>query len=197
MALGNIFKKIKECRCCNLYTTCRYIIPGEGAKNSQVVLLGESPNAEDEDDETGKPLSDRIGTMIRSSLSYAGLRDSEVTILNTVCCRPPENRSPTFEETDACWPWIDEILNTVKPKVIVTLGRPALGTLAQHYSFSKKIGQLGITKLAGKPIYLEAKKLYVYPIVRPTFVPRGEQQIEFTGYFQFLGRALPGWLARD
>jgi uracil-DNA glycosylase family 4 len=195
--LQEIFQRIKTCTKCSLRTSCKQVIPGEGVDDSKVVLLGESPTAEDEDAEAGKPLSDRIGIMIRLNLLHAGLRESEVTIINTVCCRPPDNRSLTFEETDACWPWVEEILNAVKPKVIMTLGRPALSTLSLHYGFSKKIGQLGITKLAGKPIYLEARKLHVYPIIRPTFVPRGEQQVEFTGYFQFLGRALPGWIAQD
>lgn len=195
MALSDIFKKIKGCNKCGLRAGCKQVVPGEGPEDSKVVCLGEGPGADE--DELGRPFVGRSGDLLRLSLLHANLKDTEVTIINSVCCRPPENRTPTFEETDTCWPWIDEILNAVKPKVIVTLGRPALGTLAQHYNFSKEIKQLGITKLAGKPIYLKDRKIYVYPIIHPAYVLRGNLREDFTGYFQFLGRALPGWLARD
>jgi DNA polymerase len=37
-------------------------------------------------------------------------------------CRPPGNRDPLPDETDACKPWLDERIELIDPVVIVTLG---------------------------------------------------------------------------
>jgi len=52
-----------------------------------------------------------------------GLRRQDVYICNTVKCRPPNNRNPEPEELAACEPFLKEQLASVKPEVIVTLGK--------------------------------------------------------------------------
>ena len=63
--------------------------------------------------------------------------------------------------------------------------------------FAKKIGQQKITKLAGKPIYLEDKSLYVFPCVHPSYALRRRDAMkEFQAQIKYLAIALPNWLQR-
>lgn len=57
-------------------------------------------------------------------------------------CRPPGNRDPKPDEVEACWPYLDQQLDLIKPKVVITLGNFA----------SKKLldTDVGITKLRGQ-----------------------------------------------
>jgi uracil-DNA glycosylase family 4 len=57
-------------------------------------------------------------------------------------CRPPGNRDPKPDEVEACWGWLDQQIDLVGPKVIITLGNFA----------SKKLldTDTGITKLRGQ-----------------------------------------------
>lgn len=46
-------------------------------------------------------------------------------ITNTVKCRPPKNRNPSDAEKAACAAHLDDELATVKPRVVVCLGKHA------------------------------------------------------------------------
>ena len=64
--------------------------------------------------------------MIEGGLSISR---SEVYICNIVKCRPPKNRNPQPDEVAACQPFLDGQIDAVRPKTIVTLGRPATSLL--------------------------------------------------------------------
>jgi DNA polymerase len=65
-----------------------------------------------------------------------------VYINNTVMCRPPGNRDPRPDETDACRPWLDERIDLIDPAVIVTLGNWATRyVLGPNVSISRVRGQ--------------------------------------------------------
>jgi DNA polymerase len=48
-----------------------------------------------------------------------------VYIANVVKCRPPGNRDPEPDEVAACRPFLEQQIAAIRPRVIVTLGRPA------------------------------------------------------------------------
>ena len=50
-------------------------------------------------------------------------------ISNTIFWRPPGNRSPTDAETAACLPFVRRHIALVQPRLLVTLGRPAMNTV--------------------------------------------------------------------
>jgi uracil-DNA glycosylase len=57
-------------------------------------------------------------------------------------CRPPGNRDPYPDETDACRPWLDEQVLLIDPRVIVTLGNWATRyILGRQVSISRVRGQ--------------------------------------------------------
>ena len=56
------------------------------------------------------------------ALKQAGLSRDDVYITNTVRCRPPGNRNPKVGEVTACKPNLQDVIDTVNPKIIVTVG---------------------------------------------------------------------------
>ncbi|HQY88393.1 MAG TPA: uracil-DNA glycosylase, partial [Tepidisphaeraceae bacterium] len=48
-----------------------------------------------------------------------------------VKCRPPNNRAPMPDETSTCTPYLERQIETIRPRVIVTLGLPATQFLLQ------------------------------------------------------------------
>jgi DNA polymerase len=65
-----------------------------------------------------------------------------VFIVNIVKCRPPGNREPAPDEVATCTPYLERQIEIVRPRVIVTLGRPALQyMLNQKISISRMRGQ--------------------------------------------------------
>jgi DNA polymerase len=61
-----------------------------------------------------------------------GLAREQVFIANIVKCRPPGNRVPALDEVAACTPYLERQLEIVRPRVIVTLGRPSANYMLQN-----------------------------------------------------------------
>jgi uracil-DNA glycosylase family 4 len=71
-----------------------------------------------------------------------GLKREQVYIQNIVKCRPPGNREPAPDEVATCTPYLERQIEIIRPRVIVTLGRPALQhMLQQKIAISKMRGQ--------------------------------------------------------
>ena len=68
----------------------------------------------------------RAGELLDRMIAGMGLRREQVYIANIVKCRPPGNRVPMPDEVATCTPYLERQLEIIRPKVIVTLGLPAL-----------------------------------------------------------------------
>jgi len=186
---------IKTCKNCGLQLTCTQSVLGEGTLGASMLLLGDSPRSTE--DLRGKPFSGRAGIFMSDQLKKNGLDDEHVYKSYNVRCQPPNDRDPSPEEMDACWVWTTELLRLIRPRIIVTLGKPTLAMLARKMGFSKKIGQLPITKLMGKPIFVETRNFYCFPMLHPVMAMRhGESRSQFQSNLKYLRLAIPGWLER-
>lgn len=195
MNLQELRSQNVQCTRCSLRSGCKQVVPGEGPETADIMFIAEAPG--ETEDDTGRPLVGRAGDMFRRALRNINISESSVVIENVCCCRPPNNREPTPEEEDACWGWLEHKIAIVKPKVIVTMGRHAIQVLANRFGFQKKIGKLSITKIAGKPIWLDNYTCYVLPMTHPSYaMRRNDAREEYEGFFQYLARALPGWKER-
>jgi uracil-DNA glycosylase len=194
--LSTLHQEICSCQKCTLKHTCTQVVPGEGSANTSIVFFGEAPG--EEEDIEGRPFIGRSGQLLREQMRINGIESAEVYISNAAArCRPPGNREPTPEEMEACWEWTERTLKIIKPRVIVALGRSALIAFSSKLGFSKKVGQNTITKLAGVPIYLAEKDVYIYPMVHPAYACRNSRaRADFSGHMKYLKTALPGWYAR-
>ena len=134
LSLEDIRNEIGDCKRCKLWHTRKNIVFGSGNPKAELVFVGEGPG-EDEDIQ-GLPFVGRAGQKLTEIIEKGmGLKRKDVYICNIVKCRPPENREPEPDEVAACKPFLEKQITVIKPKVIVTLGRPATATLLN----SKKI----------------------------------------------------------
>jgi len=121
---------VADCRRCGLCAKRRQAVLGVGDVDADWLFVGEGPGAEE--DQRGEPFVGQAGKLLDSMLAAIGLvRGHDVYIANAVKCRPPENRTPTPEETATCHPWLERQIELIRPRLIVALGRPAAQTLLQ------------------------------------------------------------------
>jgi uracil-DNA glycosylase family 4 len=132
LTLKGIREKLGDCKRCKLSQGRNQIVFGDGSSRAALMFIGEGPGAEE--DLQGLPFVGAAGQLLNNLLSKLGLRREEVYIANVVKCRPPGNRDPEADEIEQCLPFLLAQIEAIKPRVIVTLGRPStqavLGTQA-------------------------------------------------------------------
>ena len=89
---------------CALRKTATQLVFADGVPGSRVMLVGEGPGADE--DRIGRPFVGRAGQLLDRMLGAIDLDRTQVYIANVVPWRPPGNRTPTPEETQACLPFI-------------------------------------------------------------------------------------------
>jgi len=131
-----VFKTLTElaatastCRLCTLAETRTQVVFGVGNPQADVVFIGEAPG-QDEDTQ-GEPFVGRAGQLLDRMLASIGMNRDSVYIMNTVKCRPPNNRDPRAEEVQACHLWFEQQLDALQPKLICLLGRVAAQTVLE------------------------------------------------------------------
>lgn len=121
--LAELQQQSAECVRCNLCESRQQVVFGAGDPNAELVLIGEAPGRDE--DAQGEPFVGMAGQLLNRMLQASGLQRESVYIMNTIKCRPPNNRDPKVEEIEACRYWFDAQLAALKPKRLVLLGRVA------------------------------------------------------------------------
>ncbi len=135
--LGQQKSALDNCQKCKLSKCRTNIVFGTGAPNARLVFVGEGPGRDE--DLSGEPFVGRAGQLLTKMIVAMGLSREEVYICNVVKCRPPENRDPEPDEIEACEPFLKQQLATIKPEIIVGLGRYACQTLLRTQTPMSKI----------------------------------------------------------
>jgi len=111
-----------DCSRCKLHTLGRkQVVFGVGNPNADLMFVGEAPGADE--DIQGEPFVGRAGQLLTKIIEAIGLTRDEVYIANVIKCRPPGNRNPEPDEVEQCEPFLFRQIDTVKPKVVVALGK--------------------------------------------------------------------------
>ena len=183
--LNEVAKKISTTGGGPLKATGVNPVPGEGNPNADILFIGEAPGYNE--NEQQRPFVGQAGKLLRKTLNEVGIVVENVYITNIVKFRPPENRDPTPEEIEFFKPFLDEQINIIDPKIIVTLGR---------YSMYKFFGEgVGISKTHGHPrtIDWEGKEIIVFPMYHPAAALRqGSVMNEFIEDFKKLAKLARG-----
>jgi uracil-DNA glycosylase family 4 len=138
-ALLELADEIRACRACPLWKTAKQAVPGEGSGESGIFFLGEGPGFNE--DQQGRPFVGAAGQLLDELLVGIGLDRSKVFITNVIRHRPPDNRDPLPEEIAACDVWSKRHLDLLEPRVVVTLGRFAMGRFLPGESISRIHGR--------------------------------------------------------
>jgi DNA polymerase len=159
LTLAELERDAHDCTRCPLAGGRTNVVFGVGDPHADLMFVGEGPGQQE--DIKGEPFVGRSGQLLdRLMHEEIGIGRDRVYIANVVKCRPPGNRDPLPEEITSCRPFLEQQIELIDPKVIITLGNFASKLLLDTAD--------GITKLRGK--------VYPYPPdpsrkVVPTFHP--------------------------
>ena len=128
-SLKDLRQRVAKCQQCELHRGRRQTVFGVGDQNSDWLIIGEAPGAEE--DKLGEPFVGRAGKLLNSMLFACGLKRDQVFIANILKCRPPENRDPKPEEVAACSSYLQQQIDLIRPKIILAVGRIAAQNLLQ------------------------------------------------------------------
>ena len=128
--LVGIREDLGDCTRCKLHGLGRRkIVFGVGNPDADLMFVGEAPGADE--DRQGEPFVGRAGQLLTKIIEAIDLRRQDVYIANLIKCRPPGNRNPELDEMDQCEPFLLRQIDSIRPKVIVALGKFAAQSLLQ------------------------------------------------------------------
>jgi len=159
--LEQVREHLGECTRCELCSLRKNIVFGSGNPNADLMFIGEGPGQQE--DEQALPFVGPAGELLTSMIEKGlAISRSDVYICNIVKCRPPNNRNPLPAEVAACQPFLDGQIDAVKPKVIVSLGKPAASLLLGR--------DVAITRTRGS--WQSYRGIPLMPTLHPAFILR-------------------------
>lgn len=159
--LQQVREELGDCQRCILSKSRRALVFGSGSPTPEVLFIGDAPKIPEERADkalTGPPAA-LLGKMIKA------MKCKDVYVCNIVKCRPPGSREPQPAEVAACAPFLRKQVLSLKPKVIVTLGRFAAQALLQQERAS-------LSRMRGR--WFEYEGIPVMPTYHPTYLLRNE-----------------------
>ncbi len=118
--LDNLKNSILTCEKCPLHRVRKQAIWGEGNINSQLMIISEYPNKDE--DFYGRPFVGQIEDLLKRMLQAIKLKKEDFFITHAVKCKTPGGRPPEKEEIEACKPYLLKQIKYIKPKLILALG---------------------------------------------------------------------------
>ncbi len=109
------------CPKCGLCEGRTQVVFSGGTARHGLMFVGEAPGFHE--DQQGVPFVGRAGQLLTDIITAMGFDRDDVYIANVLKCRPPENRDPLPHEIEACWPWLEQQIELVRPRVLCTLGK--------------------------------------------------------------------------
>lgn len=125
---------VATCRGCSIYCNATQAVFGEGPADAKCMFIGEQPG--DQEDGAGRPFVGPAGQVLNAALVEAGISRDEIYLTNAVKHFKWEPRGtrriharPSAREINACRPWLEAQIETIKPRMIVCLGVAAAQSL--------------------------------------------------------------------
>ena len=143
-----------SCKACDLWKRGTQTVFGEGARNAQVMLVGEQPG--NDEDLAGHPFVGPAGKLLDRALEEAGIDRSQAYVTNVVKHFKWEPRGkrrihakPDVVEITACLPWLQAEIDVVKPRALVCLGSTAAQALiGRKFKVTQQRGEFVPSPLA-------------------------------------------------
>jgi uracil-DNA glycosylase len=150
-----------SCHRCALGQNRTNAVIGRGNLSADVMIIGEGPGQNE--DEQGLPFVGRSGQLLEKIVESVHFNsETDIYICNIVKCRPPDNRTPTLDESEACKPYLLEQIRIVNPKIILLTGATAVRGLTGD--------KRGITKIRGQ--WMDWQGYLCMPIFHPAYLLR-------------------------
>lgn len=151
-----------RCSKCRLAETRTNVVFGEGNEHADIMFVGEGPGYNE--DMQGRPFVGKAGQLLDKMIEAIKLKRSDVYIANVVKCRPPENRNPLEDESEACLDYLRWQVKLIQPKIIVCLGAVSAKNLINP--------DLSISRQRGD--FVKKGSIYFMPTYHPSYLLRNE-----------------------
>ncbi len=179
--------KISRCGSCGLSKGClspKMLVTGKGRLG--VLVVAEAPGALE--DERGIQLIGKAGKRLRATLDDLGCDlDDDCWKTNAVICRPPDNKTPTDAQIEACRPSLLKTIQELEPSVIILLGSTALKSLI-GFLWRDSPGAIG--RWVGWQIPSQGLNAWICPTWHPSYLLRKNQPVLDLLFKQHLEGAL-------
>lgn len=131
----NLIARVQACQKCPRMKHSAHVLgPGCGPLDAEVVLIGEAPGRLGADGSHLPFHGDKSGHNFESLIEQVGISRYQVFVTNSVLCNPKDskgnNATPTAREIANCSSFLQEQLELIDPKIVVTLGAAALKACA-------------------------------------------------------------------
>jgi len=152
-------------------------MPYSGEGRRKILAIGEGPGKTE--DEQGIQFVGDAGKLWQMYLDKYGIdihRDMWLT--NAVCCRPPNNRTPTNAEISYCRPRVMETINELKPEFIWLVGGSAIKSF-----YGGRFSDLEVGLWHKLCIPDQLTNAWITPIYHPSFALRAGSDLNKTSAF--------------
>jgi DNA polymerase len=127
LSLDILKEKASTCTRCPDFKDRIQIVFGHGNINAKLLICAEGPGSDE--DKQGIPFVGAAGGLLDNIVSAAGWKREDLYILNTVLCRPPNNRTPTSQEVENCSEYFLKQIEIVNPQFMLLLGSAATNAI--------------------------------------------------------------------
>lgn len=143
-------------------------VVGDGHPDARILFIGEAPGKFEAAE--GRPFTGPSGEVLNEMLGDIGLQREDVFVTNIVLDHPPGNRTPTAEEIAFYAPFVDRLIDVIRPAVIVTLGGSAMTHILKKLNLPEQRSKIGA--LHGKLIkaVMPYGEIHVVPLYHPAVV---------------------------
>lgn len=162
-----------SCVKCPLFSIGRGFLSSEGTGANGCLIVGEAAGSHEAAASLPFRPSAPTGGLLQRLFDMSGLQREDFTIFNVVNCQPPGNELVGAEyEADAtanCRQYLDAVVERVKPRMILALGKTAMAALTGRPSAN-------ILELRGFVL----DSIYDVPLIgsyHPSFLNRGAMHL--------------------
>jgi len=112
-----MLEMVSDCDKCELRSKCNQVIAGHGPEDAKLMVVGEYPGSEE--DLLGEPFVGRDGLLISKLLKQAGFEK----YYKTLAVKCESRTAPPEASIQACKSWLRQEVESLRPKVILALGK--------------------------------------------------------------------------
>ncbi|MDE5615806.1 MAG: uracil-DNA glycosylase [Alphaproteobacteria bacterium] len=113
------------------------VLPHVAPNSNGLLIITDIPGADD--DAAGKILTGGAGDLLDKMIAAIGMSRDNVSIMPVLFWRTPGGRAPTRGELDLARPFVNRMIELIKPRVIITMGTLAATEIA-HVDLAKNHG---------------------------------------------------------
>tara|TARA_A100000164_G_C21877455_1_gene758389 strand:+ start:739 stop:1458 length:720 start_codon:yes stop_codon:yes gene_type:complete len=170
--INDLKKLINSIQNCNLKDNSKNLILGDGNIDSQIMIVGEAPGAEEE--KAGKTFQGEVGSLLEKMLLAINIKKNNIYSSYAINFRPPDDRKPTSKEIKRYSTFLKEHISIIDPKILVLFGSTAMqSVVSSNEKISNERGEW-------KEIILKNKTYPLMITFSPSYLIRFPENKKFS-----------------